>query len=151
MFLQKSLLVLVVLFAMTIHAQENQKKKVSNKGKFFVYWGWNWAGYSDSDIHFKGNNYDFTLRNVSAQDTPSKFSFKKYFGIKNLTKPQTNVRIGYFFKENYTISIGVDHMKYVVDKDQFANIDGTINLENNPYNGVYTGQQIQLTETPQRQ
>jgi hypothetical protein len=146
MFQQKKLLLYFILFVMSINAQENQKKKVSNKGKIFVYWGWNWSGYSDSDIHFKGDNYDFTLRDVSAQDIPLDFTFKKYFGIKNLTKPQTNARIGYFFKENYTISIGVDHMKYVVDKDQFAEIDGTINLENNQYNGVYTGQQIQLTE-----
>ncbi|TXD49009.1 hypothetical protein ES044_15185 [Polaribacter sp. IC066] len=127
-------------------AQEEKKNKVINKGKFFMYWGWNWAGYSGSDIRFKGNNYDFTLRDVKARDTPSDFTFKKYFGITNLTKPQTNMRIGYFFKENYTISIGVDHMKYVVNNDQFVAIDGDITIADNKYNGVYTGQKIQLTE-----
>ena len=131
---------------LSINAQENQKKKVSNKGKFFAYWGWNWSSYTDSNIRFKGENYDFTLQDVKAQDTPSAFTFKKYFGIKNLTKPQTNARIGYFFKENYTISIGVDHMKYVVDNDQSVDIDGTINIGNTKYDGVYNGQQIQLTE-----
>jgi hypothetical protein len=146
MFQKKQLLLFVILFAITINAQEKEKKKVSNKGKFFMYFGWNWAEYSASDIRFKGNNYDFTLRDVKARDTPSDFTFKKYFGIKNLTKPQTNMRIGYFFKENYTISIGVDHMKYVVNNDQFVNIDGNINIEDNSYNGVYTGQQVQLTE-----
>ena len=114
--------------SIAVFSQEDRQKKVVNKGKFFVYWGWNWSSYSGSDIHFKGNNYDFTLRDVQAQDTPSKFSFSKYFGITNLTKPQTNARIGYFFKENYTISIGVDHMKYVVNNDQFVNIDGEISL-----------------------
>lgn len=146
MFQKKHFVFVVLLFAVSINAQEEKKNKVSNKGKFFVYWGWNWAGYSDSDIRFKGDNYDFTLQNVKAHDTPSDFTYKKYFGIKNLTKPQTNARIGYFFKENYTISIGIDHMKYVVSNDQFVGIDGTINIENNTYNGVYTGQQIQLTE-----
>lgn len=146
MFQKKHFVFVVLLFAVSINAQEKKKNKVSNKGKFFVYWGWNWAGYSDSDIRFKGDNYDFTLQNVKAHDTPSDFTYKKYFGIKNLTKPQTNARIGYFFKENYTISIGIDHMKYVVNNDQFVGIDGTINIENNTYNGVYTGQQIQLTE-----
>ncbi len=107
-----------------------KKNKVTNKGKFFVYWGWNRASYSDSDIRFKGSDYDFTLTDVTAQDTPSKFTFSNYFGIKNLTIPQTNFRIGYFFKENYTISIGVDHMKYVVDNDQFVEIDGNINTGN---------------------
>jgi hypothetical protein len=145
MFQKKHLTLFLILFALSINAQEEQKKKVSNKGKFFVYWGWNWSSYTDSNIRFKGENYDFTLQDVKAQDTPSKFTFKKYFGITNMTKPQTNARIGYFFKENYTISIGLDHMKYVVSKDQFVDIDGNINF-GNKYDGVYTGQQIQLTE-----
>lgn len=140
------ILFFVLIFSIAINAQKNTQKKVVNKGKFFAYWGWNWASYSGSDIRFKGNNYDFTLRDVQANDTPSKFSFSKYFGITNLTKPQTNARIGYFFKENYTISIGIDHMKYVVNNDQFVNIDGEITLANNQYSGVYTGQEIQLTE-----
>ena len=141
----------MLLFSVsTLISQENneviEKKKVNNKGKFFLYWGWNWASYTDSDIRFKGENYDFTLSNVAAQDSPSEFSFSKYFGITNITKPQTNFRIGYFFKENYTISIGVDHMKYVVNKDQFATIDGTINIGNAKYDGVYNNQEIQLTK-----
>ena len=142
----KSLLLLTLFISIAVFSQEDKQKKVVNKGKFFVYWGWNWSGYSGSDIHFKGNNYDFTLRDVKAQDRPSKFSFSKYFGITNLTKPQTNARIGYFFKENYTISIGVDHMKYVVNNNQFVNVDGEISLGNNTYNGVYTGQEVELTE-----
>ena len=146
MFQKKQLLLFVILFAITINAQEKGKKTVSNKGKIFMYFGWNWTEYSASNIRFKGNNYDFTLRDVKARDTPSDFTFKKYFGITNLTKPQTNMRIGYFFKENYTISIGVDHMKYVVNNDQFVDIHGNINIEDNSYNGVYTGQQVQLTE-----
>ena len=150
--LNKYIFVLVVLFFSTTSfvGQENtvftKKNKVVNKGKFFVYWGWNWASYTDSDIRFKGNNYDFTLRNVKSRDTPSEFSFKKYFGITNITKPQTNARIGYFFKENYTISIGLDHMKYVVNNDQFVNIDGNINIGNSKYDGTYNSQPIQLTE-----
>ena len=146
MFQKKHLTLFLILCALSINAQEELKKKVSNKGKFFMYWGWNWASYTDSDIRFKGDNYDFTLQNVEAHDTPSAFTFKKYFGLKNLTKPQTNARIGYFFKENYTISIGVDHMKYVVDNDQFVDIDGNINIGNINYDGVYNGQEIQLTE-----
>ena len=143
-------MILLIFSILSIKAQESQqnpkKNEIKNKGKFFVYWGWNWASYSQSDIRFKGQDYDFTLRNVAAKDTPSEFSFSKYFGIKNLTKPQTNFRIGYFFKENYTISIGVDHMKYVVNKDQFVGIDGNISIGNSKYDGIYNNQQIQLTE-----
>ena len=146
MFQKKLLVLFLMVLSLSTNAQENQKKKVTNKGKFFAYWGWNWASYSDSNIRFKGENYDFSLQDVKARDTPSAFTFKKYFGITNLTKPQTNARIGYFFKENYTISLGVDHMKYVVNNDQFVAIDGTINIGNTTYDRVYNGEQIQLTE-----
>ena len=78
MFQKKHLTLFLILFALSINAQEEQKKKVSNKGKFFVYWGWNWASYTDSNIRFKGDNYDFTLQNVKAYDTPSKFTLKKF-------------------------------------------------------------------------
>ena len=36
------------------------KRTVSNKGKFFAHWGYNFSSYAKSDIHFKGPNYDFT-------------------------------------------------------------------------------------------
>ncbi|MCD8408107.1 hypothetical protein LNI96_09255 [Tenacibaculum dicentrarchi] len=123
-----------------------QKKKVTNKGKFFAYWGWNWASYTDSDIHFKGDNYDFTLSNVKAQDRQTKFSFNKYFNPGNVTIPQTNYRIGYFFKENYTVSIGVDHMKYVMIDDQSVKINGNINDGNAKYDGTYNNETINLAE-----
>ena len=108
------LIALLFSFSTIVGQQKNtnsKNNKVTNKGKFFAYWGWNWTSYSDSDIRFKGENYDFTLSDVKARDTPSDFTFSKYFGITNITKPQTNFRLGYFFKENYTISVGVDHMK----------------------------------------
>jgi len=123
-----------------------KRKKVTNKGKFFVYWGWNWASYSNSDIRFKGADYDFTLSNVRAQDRQTKFSVDSYFNPANITIPQTNYRIGYFFKENYTVSIGVDHMKYVMVDDQNVTINGEINTGNTRYDGIYTGEDIQLGE-----
>jgi hypothetical protein len=123
-----------------------QKKKIINKGKFFVYWGWNWANYSNSDIQFKGKDYDFTLQNVKAQDRQTEFSVHNYFNPANITIPQTNYRIGYFFKENYTVSIGVDHMKYVMIANQNVKINGEINIGNTKYDGVYTNQDIILAE-----
>jgi len=141
----------VLLFSFSsLFGQQNElvpkKKEVTNKGKFFVYWGWNWANYSNSDIRFKGEDYDFTLSNVRAQDRQTKFSVNDYFNPANITIPQTNYRIGYFFKENYTISIGVDHMKYVMIADQNVTINGDINIGNTQYDGVYSNQQIQLSE-----
>ncbi|WP_438988184.1 hypothetical protein [Polaribacter sp.] len=143
------LIALLFSFSTIVGQQKNtnsKNNKVTNKGKFFAYWGWNWASYSDSDIRFKGENYDFTLSDVKARDTPSDFTFSKYFGITNITNPQTNFRLGYFFKENYTISVGVDHMKYVVINNQFVDVNGNINVGNTKYDGIYTGQQVQLAE-----
>ncbi len=121
--------------------------KITNKGKFFFYWGWNRANYSDSDIHFTGDNgsYDFTLRNVKAKDRQTPFSFNDYLNPGRITIPQNNYRIGYFLKENYTISIGVDHMKYVMVADQTVKIDGHINA-GTPFDGVYNNDNQILSE-----
>lgn len=120
-------------------------QKVKNKGKFFVYWGWNRANYSNSDIHFTGKNYAFTLVNVKAKDRQTPFSFNDYFNPGRVTIPQNNYRIGYFLNEHYTISIGVDHMKYVMVADQTVKIDGEINV-GNPFDGVYNNDPILLSK-----
>lgn len=150
--MKKNIIILLALcFSIAnLFAQKNnttsKKNKIVNKGKFFVYWGWNWAGYTNSDIRFKGKDYDFTLSDVKAQDRPTKFTVNNYFNPGNITIPQNNYRIGYFFKENYTVSIGVDHMKYVVIADQTVSINGEINIGNAKYDGSYSGQNIQLAE-----
>jgi hypothetical protein len=126
-------------------SQEEKSEKVTNKGKFFVYWGWNRANYSNSDIHFTGNNYDFTLSDVTAQDRQTPFSFNDYLNPGRITIPQNNYRIGYFLKEHYTISIGVDHMKYVMDAGQTVKINGEIN-SGTPFDGVYNNDDIVLSE-----
>ena len=137
--------ILSVLFSISsIFGQKDvipKKKEIVNKGKFFVYWGWNRANYSDSDIHFTGNNYDFTLSDVTAQDRQTPFSFNDYLNPGRITIPQNNYRIGYFLKEHYTISIGVDHMKYVMDADQTVKINGEINT-GSPFDGVYNNDDI---------
>ncbi len=142
----KKQVVTAVLFTLlSFSGFSQEEKKVTNKGKFYVYWGWNRGTYSDSDIHFKGENYDFTLSNVKASDRPTKFGFNPYFRIDRITIPQTNLRIGYFFKENYTISIGVDHMKYVMNQNQTVGINGTINT-GSTFDKTYTNEQIKLIE-----
>jgi hypothetical protein len=128
----------------SIFSQEIQIPKVSNKGKLFFYWGWNRANYSNSDINFKGANYDFTLQDVVAKDRITQFSFNDYINPVNITYPQTNFRIGYFLNDNYTVSIGVDHMKYVVQSYQTVKINGEINA-GTPFDGVYNNDDIDLT------
>lgn len=115
-----------------------------NKGKFYVYWGWNNAQYTKSDIRFKGENYDFTLDNVVAHDRQTPFGIK-YFNPAEMTIPQYNFRLGYFFHNNWNVSFGIDHMKYVMDQDQYVNMNGTIN-NGSAFDGTYTNTSKQLTE-----
>lgn len=101
------------------------KKNFGEKGTMFVFWGWNRAGFTKSDIHFTGNGYDFVLHDVVAHDRPSDLSWD-YINPGKVSIPQFNFRLGYFLKENLAIVFATDHMKYVMDQDQTANISGTI-------------------------
>lgn len=103
---------------------ENPEKYTArNKGKFYIFWGGNRESYSKSDIRFKGADYDFTLHNVSAHDKPKGFHID-YFNPARMTIPQTNLRIGYFISDHYNISIGFDHMKYVMYNDKRVSYSG---------------------------
>jgi hypothetical protein len=97
----------------------------SNKGKFYLHWGYNFSSYAKSDLRLYGKGYDFTLKNVVAHDRPTPLS-ATYIDISRLSIPQFNFHFGYFIKDNYSISLGWDHMKYVVDVPQTVKITGTI-------------------------
>ncbi len=118
-----------------------------NKGKWFIFWGWNRAAYSNSDISFKGDSYDFVLSDVVATDRQTPWDPSVYFGITSITIPQTNFKIGYFINDHYNISVGVDHMKYVMVQDQTVKIDGSISSPNPPeFVDTYNNDDIVLTE-----
>ncbi|BCE02528.1 hypothetical protein [Marinicellulosiphila megalodicopiae] len=119
-------------------------KAVEKSGRWFGYWGWNAGQYTKSDIHFTGDNYDFTLNDVIANDRQSPFSFYNYFQPNRITIPQTNFKIGYFFDEHYSVSVGVDHMKYVMDAGQTVKINGNITNSGTVYDGIYDNQDIVL-------
>ena len=127
-------------------AQEQTPEKYAahNKGKFFINWGGNREAYSKSDIRFWGNGYDFTLSNVRAHDKP-KGMHVDYIDPLRMTIPQTNLRIGYYFTDKYSISIGVDHMKYVMTQNQIAELNGSIS-GHSPFNGEYQNHPMVLTE-----
>lgn len=120
-------LILLVMIASTIHAQ--WFPEMHRKGNFFGGWGWNRAAYTNSDIHFTGDDYDFTLFNVQAKDRQTEFEAKTYFGLKTLTIPQTNMKLGYFINDHIAITLGVDHMKYVMVQNQNVAFEGSIDDE----------------------
>lgn len=95
----------------------------NNKGKFFIYWGGNRGYFSSSDIHFKGNDFDFTVHNAKAHDKPKGWHMD-YINPTRMTIPQTNFRLGYYFTDKYSLSFGFDHMKYVMTQGQEAYVSG---------------------------
>jgi hypothetical protein len=105
---------------------------IHDKGSIYVFWGWNRSQYSKSDIHFKGNGYDFTLSDVTAADRQTAVGIDPYFRPDGITLPQTNFKVGYFIADNLALSFGVDHMKYVMDQNQMAKIEGYITGSGNP-------------------
>lgn len=125
--------------------QISQPQK-SKKGKLYLYWGWNRDWFSKSNITFKGKDHDFVLKNVIADDRQSGFSFEYYFNPKKLTIPQYNFRAGYFINNNWDISFGFDHMKYVVRTNQVATISGFINHSQSNYDGQYSNDPIVIAE-----
>jgi len=116
------------------------------KNRIYFYYGWNVAWYSKSDITFEGSEYNFTIHDVKAKDRPSPFNAETYFKYNKFTTPQYNFRIGYFFNSHYEISIGADHMKYVMVQDQSVKISGEISNEKSIYQGSYNFDDIALTD-----
>jgi|SRR5690554_666602 len=146
--LTKTILVLSLLFlSKNVVAQTSENEyqlTYSNKGKLYFYWGWNKSIYSRSNIHFTGNDYNFTLDKVKATDAPYPLSWD-YIHPKRMTIPQYNFRIGYFFKDNWSISFGNDHMKYVVVNGKNTKISGNINIDGSPYEGSYDNESINIS------
>ena len=126
-----------------------QKYAAHNKGKFFVMWGGNRESYSKSDVTFRGKDYNFTVDNMKAHDKPKGWHVD-YINPANMTIPQTNLRLGYFFSDHYSVTIGVDHMKYVMTQNQIANVTGKIDLPADQagsiYNDTYNNTPVEMSQ-----
>lgn len=125
MVIPRCLVVLLVVMPMASPAQGvTTRDSGAAKGRWFLYWGYNRSWYTNSDIRFEGDDHDFTLRDVRAHDRPVGFDAKTYFSPSTIWIPQYNYRIGYFLRDRWSLSIGMDHMKYVVDQYQQVRSDG---------------------------
>jgi hypothetical protein len=139
---------LIITFANNTIAQENieieNRYTANNRGKIFISWGGNRETYSKSNITFRGKDYNFTLENVAAHDKPKGWHID-YINPTRMTIPQTNFRFGYFINDHYSISLGLDHMKYVVTQDKAVNSTG---YYPNPgsYGELLPSNQVLLTE-----
>ncbi|WP_281239414.1 hypothetical protein [Flavobacterium praedii] len=143
----------VLFLSISAFAQDDikmpERYTAHNKGKFTVSWGGNREKYTKSDITFKGDNYLFTVEDAVAHDKPKGWHID-YITPGQMTIPQTNFKLGYFITDKYSISIGVDHMKYVMTQNQTANLSGEINYPasqlSSQFNGIYSNSPTVMTE-----
>lgn len=151
----KKIVQIIVLISSFVGFSQNaedvtpEKYTAHNKGKFFFAFGGNRDGFSKSDIHFTGNGFDFTVENAVAVDKPKGWHVD-YINPARMTIPQTNMKFGYFISDHYSVSLNIDHMKYVFAQNQTANVTGTINLPvsepGSVYNGTYNNTPIDFTD-----
>ena len=148
----KYLFFILLSFSLNTFAQEEintQKYTAHNKGKFFVSWGGNRESYTKSDVTFTGKDYNFTIDNMAARDKPKGWHID-YINPVRMTIPQTNFRLGYFVNDHYSVTIGVDHMKYVMTQNQIANVTGAINLPVGDagaiHNRIYNNTPVNFTD-----
>jgi hypothetical protein len=145
------LVIALCFFSAQSFAQDSIQKKytATKKGKFFISWGGNRESFSKSDITFKGDDYHFTIKDATAGDKPKGWHID-YINPTRITIPQTNVKMGYYISDNYAISFGVDHMKYVMHRNESRKLDGYIDLPvseaGSIYNGVYNNDPFLVSE-----
>ena len=148
----KFLFFVLFSFSLNSFAQEEikvEKYTAHNKGKFFVSWGGNRESYTKSDVTFTGKDYNFTIDNMAARDKPKGWHID-YINPMRMTIPQTNFRLGYFVSDHYSVTVGVDHMKYVMTQNQIANVTGSINLPIGDagaiHNGIYNNTPVNFAD-----
>ncbi len=113
----------------------------NKKGSLYFYIGYNGSIYSKSDIHVRDNvNYDFTLSKVKSSNVP----IKKAIDLFSFNAPY-NYRVGYNINNKFSVSVGLDHMKYVTIKNQDVEINGYIKpTASTAYAGEYNKSTIKL-------
>jgi hypothetical protein len=140
--MKKLILLLTLLISISGIAQSYsyKKKQITQKGSMYFYWGYNRSVYSKSDINFAGENYNFTIINARAKDRPST-ELKTYINLETITVPQFNLRVGLYTNSSWDVSLGYDHMKYVMVNWQQAQLSGSIPASENQYlNGEFDGE-----------
>lgn len=123
---------------------KSSRKSTRKKSVIFASWGYNRSWYTHSNIHFTGSDYDFTMNHTIAKDRQSPFSFETYCTPKYLTIPQYNFSIGMVLPNQLRISLGQDHMKYVVQQNTMVEINGYIH-NNTEYAGEFVNEQRMIT------
>lgn len=136
-----SILFCLLIFPSSIGWSQNysfKKKFGTQKNTIYFHWGYNRSIYSKSDVNFYSPIYDFTVKDLRASDRPSR-EFATYVNPATITVPQFNIRLGWYYKFRWDISVGYDHMKYVMQRNQNLYINGDAGeTTTSELNGEYT-------------
>ena len=130
--------------SLRLGAQAPPPSPPSRDGSWYVYWGWNEDHYTRSDIRFTGEGYDFTLQGVRGVQRQAPFTAREFLNPFTVTIPQFNFRVGRYVRPDLDVSIGMDHMKYVVKQGQTVGVRGEIAGTGTEHDGVYEGQPKQI-------
>jgi hypothetical protein len=106
----------VTLFA---QSRRNQNSSIA-AGNLFLSAGLNKAWYTGSTLGIQGAGYAFDLKGFKAFDAPS-------MNFANMQTVQYNVRIGYYFRYGLNLSLGFDHMRYMMQAPLPVLLSGKIN------------------------
>ncbi|HEX7412882.1 MAG TPA: hypothetical protein VF411_02470 [Bacteroidia bacterium] len=109
--------------------QIETRELFKRKGSLSFYWGYNRSAYTHSNINFRGDGYSFSINNISASDEQTPLSLT-YIDPRFISVPQYNLRATYYITDKTFISVGIDHMKYTINK-QTTHLTGTISKDNN--------------------
>ena len=114
---------IVLSLPFTLSAQ-NRKK---HKGELYLSWGYNTEWYTKSNIRISqpelGNNY--TFNHIKAHDRKG---WDEQLFKKDLSIPQYNYRLGYFFnpEKGWAIEINFDHTKFIFQDEQDVSLTGKL-------------------------
>lgn len=140
--MQKYILIIALIFPMALFSQKHKKKLSNGAGTMFGYVGYMMTGYSESNINFVGEGYDFTLSDVRASDNDSYASFPAQVR-PSIVLPELTFKAGYYFKNYWAFALGYDRMRYVMDDRNDVRINGAIDpaiVANSPWYGIYAGE-----------
>jgi len=121
----------LTLFNFTqMQAQESKRP-----GTLYISWGYNTEWYTNNSIHIDqpSLNSKYEIVKIRGEDHRG---WDKSLLKQDLTIPQYNFRIGYFFNQNQDLAIEInfDHTKFIVRQGQQAQIKG-----------IFTGNQVDNT------
>jgi len=123
----KLLAIAIILFISPLFV----KAQIVKDGSFYFSWGYNTEWYTHSSINIlqPALNNNYTFDNVVAHDHKG---WNQALFTKQLTIPQYNYRIGYFFNkaQDWGLELNFDHAKYVLDSYENIHMTGTFRGRN---------------------